>query len=172
MPFDDWRSKLAKAVKTVKDSTGELYNTTKVNVDLGKEQENLRKLYYDIGKKVHEIYQYGGSLGKFFDEKYLEIKEVEERIEELQKKMEELKKVRICTECGKEVDKGAKFCPKCGTSMKEISKEEIFKPQLESIEVQEVQNHKPKIEMKVCPTCNAENQPEDKFCLSCGRALF
>ena len=66
MPLDDWRSKLAKAVKTVKDGTGELYQTTKINVDLGKEQDNLKKLYYEIGKKVHEIYQYGGSLGKVF----------------------------------------------------------------------------------------------------------
>ncbi len=44
MPLDDWRSKLAKAVKTVKDGTGELYQTTKINVDLGKEQDNLKKL--------------------------------------------------------------------------------------------------------------------------------
>ena len=36
MPFEDWRSKLAKAVRTVKDSTGEIYNTAKINVDLGK----------------------------------------------------------------------------------------------------------------------------------------
>lgn len=175
MPFEDWRSKLAKAVRTVKDSTGEIYNTAKINVDLGKEQDHLNKLYYEIGKKVHEIYQYGGSLGKFFDEKYLEIKEVEERIEELQKKMEEVKKVRVCTECGKEVEKGAKFCPKCGASMSNVpakDKEEVAQSSEKPIEVENNDASKPKNETKICPTCKAENGMDDKFCLSCGRALF
>lgn len=44
MPMDDWRMKLAKALKTVKDGTGELYQTTKINVDLGREQDNLKDL--------------------------------------------------------------------------------------------------------------------------------
>ncbi|NLK20629.1 MAG: zinc ribbon domain-containing protein [Epulopiscium sp.] len=178
MPFDDWRNKLAQALKTVKDGTGELYQTTKVNVDLGKEQEVLKKIYYEIGKKVHEIYQYGGSLGKFFDEKYTEIKEVEEKIEELQKKMEELRKSRICIECGKEVEKGAKFCPKCGAPMNDSAKEEamakIVKKEESQDTLSQIKNkvQSQKVEIKRCPTCRAENQMEDKFCLSCGRALF
>lgn len=173
MAFDDWRSKLAKAVRTVKDSTGEMYTTAKINIDLGKEQEHLNKLYYEIGKKVHEIYQYGGSLGKFFDEKYLEIKEVEERIEELQKKIEEIKKVRVCTECGKEIEKGAKFCPKCGASMSNIpEKEAVVQSSEKPIEIEKNDASKPPKETKICPTCQSENKIEDKFCLSCGRALF
>ncbi|HQD50457.1 MAG TPA: zinc ribbon domain-containing protein [Defluviitaleaceae bacterium] len=163
MPMDDWRMKLAKALKTVKDGTGELYQTTKINVDLGREQDNLKKIYYDIGKKVHEIYQYGGSLGKFFDEKYLEIKEVEEKIEALQKKMEELKKVRVCIHCGKEVESKAK----CGSPMDDTVKEE--KNTKETIKEEE--NRSPQLDIKVCPNCKAENQKDDKFCLSCGRTL-
>ncbi|WP_058486915.1 zinc ribbon domain-containing protein [Defluviitalea phaphyphila] len=167
--MNDWRNKLAKVVKTVKDNTGEIYKTTKINIELGKEQENLKSLYYEIGKKVHEIYQYGGSLGKFFDEKYLEIKEVEEKIEELQNKIEELKKVRICLKCGKEVDRGAKFCPKCGNRMDdEVQKEDNVNINTDMNKV----NINSKPEKKICPVCKAENNLEDKFCLSCGRALY
>ena len=38
--------------------------------------------------------------------------------------MEEIKKVRVCIQCGKEVDNKAKFCPKCGSAMTGETKEE------------------------------------------------
>ncbi|HOA81116.1 MAG TPA: zinc ribbon domain-containing protein, partial [Defluviitaleaceae bacterium] len=62
----------------------------------------------------------------------------------------------------------AKFCPKCGSPMDDTVKEE--KNTKETIKEEE--NRSPQLDIKVCPNCKAENQIEDKFCLSCGRTLL
>ncbi|NLL70401.1 MAG: zinc-ribbon domain-containing protein [Epulopiscium sp.] len=189
--LNDWRGKIAKAAKTVKDTSGDLYKTSKINLALGSEQESLKKIYLDIGKKVHEIYQYGGILGKFFDEKYEEIRMVEEKIENLQKQLEELKQVKICPHCMKEIEQKAAFCPHCGEGVKEVKTKETEeiketteikeKQEKTSLQDQTMENHLEDREkkestqekpQKICPVCKTENAPEDRFCMSCGRAIF
>jgi ribosomal protein L40E len=185
--MNDWRSKIAKATKTISQTSGDLYKTTKLNLTMGTEEENLKKLYLEVGKKVHEIYAYGGSLGKFFDEKYKEIKEVETKIDELKKQLEELRQTKICPACGKEADKVATFCPKCGASLEgvmiQVKKEPEIQVQLEEEQIESdpiiqkvveeiVVQEEAKVTKKICPTCKAQNHVEDRFCISCGRAIF
>lgn len=181
--FNDWRSKIVRAAKTVKDTSGDLYKTSKLNLALGSEQENLKKIYLEIGQKVHEIYQYGGNLGTFFDQKYEEIQKIEEKIEILKKQLEEYKKVKICPHCMKNMDQKATFCPHCGKKIQEITEtkevQDEIRPEvkqksqsLEDISIQDTISEKPMEDTKICPVCKAENSPEDRFCMSCGRAIF
>ena len=65
--MNDLRGTLANITKNVTKTSGDFLRTTKLSMSLSTEETNLKNLYMDIGKKVHEIYQYGGSLGKFFD---------------------------------------------------------------------------------------------------------
>ena len=50
-----------------------------------------------------------------------------------------------CSECGKEVKKGSKFCPECGAKMNEG---------------------------KFCPECGAKVSADAKFCPECGKKLI
>jgi len=89
------------------------------------EQNTLKNLHLEIGKKVHEIYQYGGSLGKFFDEKYREIEACEIKIEELKEQISLIKGTRECSKCGKSAERTAEFCPKCGIRLAAASETDI-----------------------------------------------
>ena len=112
--MSDIRETLTNFTKNVTKSSGDLFKSTKLSMSVSTEQNNLKNLHLEIGKKVHEIYQYGGSLGKFFDEKYREIEACELRIEELKEQISLIKGTRECSKCGKSAERTAEFCPKCG----------------------------------------------------------
>ena len=112
--MSDIRETLTNFTKNVTKSSGDLFKSTKLSMSVSTEQNNLKNLYLEIGKKVHEIYQYGGSLGKFFDEKYREIEASELKIAELKEQISLIKGTRECSKCGKQAERAAEFCPKCG----------------------------------------------------------
>jgi len=112
--MQDIKGTIFNITKSVTKTSGDLLKTTKLSMNLSSEETNLKNLYMEIGKKVHEIYQYGGSLGKFFDEKYLEIEASERKIADIREQISVIKGTRVCTKCGKTVDRSAEFCQKCG----------------------------------------------------------
>ena len=122
--MSDIRETITNFTKNVTKSSGDLFKTTRLSMSVTSEQTNLKNLYQEIGKKVHEIYQYGGSLGKFFDEKYLEIEASENKINELKEQISQIKGVRECIKCGKSAERAAEFCPKCGIRMNAASPED------------------------------------------------
>ncbi|MCL2461888.1 MAG: zinc-ribbon domain-containing protein [Defluviitaleaceae bacterium] len=117
--MDDIKGTLFKITKGVGKSSSNLLKSAKLSMNLASEEDNLKKIYIDIGKKVHEIYLYGGSLGKVFDDKYREIVESEARINGLREKINAVKGAQVCPKCGKTIDRAAEFCPKCGFRIQE-----------------------------------------------------
>ncbi|MDR1665268.1 MAG: zinc-ribbon domain-containing protein [Clostridiales bacterium] len=112
--MSDIKDTLLNITRSVTKTSGDLFKTTKLSVSLANEQEVLKNIYTGIGKKVHEIYLYGGSLGKFFDEQYKNIVACEQRIDDIKEKINTIKGTRDCPKCGKSVERVAEFCPKCG----------------------------------------------------------
>jgi len=122
---------------------------------------------------VHEIYTYGGSLGEFFDKRYLDILEQQRKIEDLKAARDVAKGVVTCLKCGKTSPRGSTFCPKCGGAIGDAP------------EVQEVMEFAeptpppipptpPPIASptgKNCNSCGCVNEISDRFCLSCGRII-
>ncbi len=174
-------NKLTKVAQDIVRSSGELVKTTKLSLDVSTHEETLRNIYLDIGKKVHEIYMYGGSLGKFFDEKYADIVECEKKIAELKEQQDSIRGVKTCRKCNKTVDRNAEFCPRCGNrvdsfsvSKPEPAVESNFATQGYVQQEAPVPQDSPKPEQKStinCRLCGAENDNGNKFCLGCGRAL-
>jgi hypothetical protein len=119
--LNDIKGTLLSITRNVGKTSSVLVKTTKLSVTLAQEQEALKALYVEIGKKVHEIYQYGGTLGKFFDEKYREIEGLERKIDGLKEEIAKIKGVKECPKCGKQVDKNAEFCPKCGLRLEGVA---------------------------------------------------
>lgn len=179
--MQDIRDTLFNMTKSVAKTSGDLLKTTKLNMNLSSEESNLKNLYFEIGKKVHEIYQYGGSLGNFFDEKYLEIEACERKIAELKEQISVIKGVKICSKCGKSVDRTAEFCQKCGIRVElsatsaptqvELPPVEEPVPILQEVIPQDVIQHEPEAELRKCRVCSSLNESGTKFCLSCGRIL-
>jgi len=171
--------------KSVTKTSGDLFKTTKLSMTVSSEQNALKNLYTEIGKKVHEIYQYGGTLGKYFDEKYLEIEAKERKINELKEQISQIKGVRECPKCGKSADRNSEFCPKCGIRLSASGAElapEHEKPEpvhippketiQEPISTAPVSIHPPpEPKTRRCRVCGMENDISTKFCLSCGRIV-
>ena len=169
--MQDIRGTIINITKNVSKTSGDLLKTTKLNLSLSTEESNLKNIYLEIGKKVHEIYQYGGNLGKFFDEKYAEIEACERRIIETREQISQIKGTRDCLKCGKTVDKTSEFCPKCGLRL-----EGAQQPEPESEPTPPPPEPAPPTMQqppptKTCRICKAENEPNSKFCLSCGRII-
>lgn len=185
------RDSIFKFTKSVSKTSGDIIKSTKLSMNLASEEDRLKKIYMEIGKKVHEIYQYGGSLGKFFDEQYEAIQDCEAKIADLTEKLNVVKGARLCPKCGKNVEKASEFCPKCGAGMepaddKGDSRFENAAPgeRIEAAEAglaeegagraeapEKVRNGEPVAETVVCDSCQAKNEAKAKFCLGCGRVL-
>lgn len=185
--MDGFKDTLSNVTKSVYKTSKGFIKSTKLSIDLSGEESRLKALYTDIGKKVHEIYSYGGSLGKFFDDKYKEILECEDKIDELRKALEISKGVKACPKCGKTASVSAEFCPKCGGKLGEFTEIPQILAAPDEIEIPAASSEpikagnmpvEPVFETivktpptKKCPVCGKENSSADKFCLSCGRII-
>jgi len=183
--MQDIRGTIANLTKTAAKSSGDFLKTTKLSMSLASEEGNLKALQLELGRKVHEIYQYGGSLGKFFDEKYLEIEACERTIAEIKQQISEIKGTKQCTKCGKTVDRDAEFCQKCGIRVElgnTVFSEQI--PEASQTTSDFFENaplpnttspptapSPPVLTTRTCRVCNSENESGTKFCLTCGRIL-
>lgn len=145
--MEEIKDNLIKFGKSVTKASTKLINNTKLNLKLTSEEEKIKKIYIEIGKKVHEIYSYGGNIGKFFDEKYMKIVEAEERIKEIKKKIEIEKEKPYLSEKEDNIN---------------IS-EEMNEHKVNDILLLE--------EDKICNFCGEKNNINDKFCLKCGRYI-
>ncbi len=168
--MDNMKKTLMDLTRKVTKTSGEVIKTTKLSLSLSTEEESLRAIYTDIGKKVHEIYMYGGTLGKFFDEKYKDIQIAEQKIDALKEEIDKVKGTKTCPKCGRTVEP-SEFCPKCGARLdaslpdttvseavakaKDLPAPDILCP--------------PAPPATLCRVCGVENEPGTKFCISCGR---
>ena len=179
--MDDLKNTFTNIKDTITKTSSGLIKNTKLNMELMNEEDSLKATYIEIGKKVHEIYNYGGSLGEYFDIKYKEILEIEKNIKGLKDDINIVKGVRICPNCGKQVDKNNEFCSYCGSSMlgaeefkKEENLEEIIKDKIiEEKTIKKPQIHEEKTEenYRICSICGEKNEKSSRFCLGCGRIL-
>jgi len=184
--MQDIKGTLINLTKSVTKTSGDLLKTTKLGMNLSSEETNLKNLYMEIGKKVHEIYQYGGSLGKFFDEKYLELEAAERKIAEIKEQISVIKGVKNCTKCGKTLERTAEFCQKCGIRVELGHTTEVAPAStpVEPAPIPEVPAPTPADDVPIpnipapepvktvsCRVCLADNEVGTKFCLSCGRIL-
>ena len=182
--MDDFKGTFGKITRGVAKSSSNLVKSAKLSMNLSSEEENLKKIYMDIGKKVHEIYLYGGSLGKVFDERYQAIVESEAKIRDLRERLNLVKGAQTCPKCGKLIDREATFCPKCGSPVGEGSGAPDVRPLAgrsdAGVSMPPLGEIRPAVEAKpaepappapVCAACGAEAEPGAKFCLGCGRIL-
>ena len=167
--MNDIKNTLLRFTRGVSKTSGELLKSTKLSLALASEEDKLKQIYMEIGKKVHEIYQYGGSLGKFFDEKYSDIKQTETAILDLKHQMNMIKGVKSCGKCGASIDRNAEFCPKCGFQLDKTTS--APPPEQQQPIPEKPPETIPEKNSIICRNCQAENDTGSKFCLTCGRMI-
>lgn len=106
----------SKTYKHTADKTNKIAKETKTKMKMNEYKSEIESIYEDIGKIVYQ---------KHVREEDINIKEdLQEycdRIDGLAKKVEEcrmeiltIKDKKQCPSCNTEIEKEAKFCPKCG----------------------------------------------------------
>ncbi len=91
MPFSKISKKLGDIAQNTVKKTGELYDTTKLNLEIKKEEDSIRDLYMEIGKYCFECCEAGKEFDSYIMELCGKITGHINNIDSLKKKIEEIK---------------------------------------------------------------------------------
>lgn len=115
--LDDFGKKISTAGQEAIAKTKDFADVAKLNSNISDEQKRIKNAYMEIGKMYWEMH--ASDYDKCFEDKFVAIKESEEKIKEYEKQVIEIKGVKKCPSCGADVDKNSVFCAKCGTKIEE-----------------------------------------------------
>lgn len=149
--FENLSKRVGEVAQSAAKKSSELVEITKLNVSIGSEEEKIQKLYAKMGKKIYEIFSSGSEVEDIFEEDCEAIKKHQQNIEILKQKIREIKNVKVCPNCGIEINKISVFCSKCGTKLKQEETDSQSTPS-----------------DKHCPSCNAKLPEDAEFCTNCG----
>lgn len=149
--------KVGEAAQAAAKKSGELVEITKLNVNIGSEEDKIQKLYTQIGKIVFEKYNATGEADGDLRGSCEAIKVHESNIKALKEKIMEVKNVKQCSNCGTEMERTQIFCSKCGTR-NDVS------PAAPADEAQQAAT-------VTCPACGSALAAGSAFCTNCGAKL-
>ena len=149
--------KVGEAAQAAAKKSGELVETTKLNVNINSEEDKIHKIYIQLGKMVYEKYSAAGTDDEDVRQQCEAVRMHEQNIKNLKEKIMEVKGAKVCVSCGKEMDKTQLFCAKCGarneiTSSAPAAAEQTFSS-------------------LTCPSCGMILQAGTAFCGNCGTKI-
>jgi len=164
--FDNVSKNASKTFKTIKVKSEIVVESVKIKRQISDFKSHINILFFDIGKSFYNSFKEND----ISDEKMEELKKscqeilkFEEKISGLEKELKNLdlkEKIEIydkrivgkCPNCGNPINKGDKFCTKCGQKIEfEIINDESNKT--------------------LCPNCSKEIPEGYKFCPECGTPI-
>lgn len=117
--LDNFTKKVTDTAKAAAKKSGSVVEVTRLNMNIGTEEEKVRKIYSDMGKQLYEDY----TEGKIVGEKLLgfceKIDEIIGGIDGMREKILELRNVKACPNCSMELDIEMVYCYKCGRKQEE-----------------------------------------------------
>jgi len=112
--FENISKKVTDTAKAAARKSGDLMEVTKLNLNIGAEEDKIKRKFMEIGKTVYEAYKKGEELPYACRDLCEKVKEYERNIEEMKAKVLQLKGLKNCPSCGAELDEEFAYCPKCG----------------------------------------------------------
>lgn len=115
--FNELIDKAKDIAQTAGEKSQEIYQISKLKVEITQLKMKLEKSFASIGKQYYECQKAGDELPDFAA-LIEEIDLLKADIEEKKDCISQLKNSIRCTVCGADVDKDDPFCPKCGAQVK------------------------------------------------------
>ena len=138
--FDKLGKKASEAYKITADKTGKLAKETKIKFKMSDLKSQINDIYQEIGKTVYEKHVKKEEITiNELEEQCTKIDVLSDEIADLEKQTLELRDKKLCTNCFKEIEKNAKFCPSCGAEQHEEEAKEVEIVEDEKVETNEVE---------------------------------
>ncbi len=112
--FENVREKFSGAAKFAAQKSNELVGVTKIKFAISDAEEDIKKTMRDMGELLYQAYKNEDAPGEVLEEKCKAIDIKYDEIEQLRRKLGEIKNMKVCSYCGKELERDATFCSKCG----------------------------------------------------------
>ena len=150
--------KLQNVGKEVTKKTKDLGGVVSLNSQIKDSEAGLERIYKILGEKYYKSFREEAS--QRFTEETDEIIKIQSKLESDKEQLRALKGLKLCSNCGAEVDGNALHCPMCGTELPVINV---------AVQSESVQAEQPK--PAFCPSCGAPLSAEAKFCGKCGTKI-
>ena len=112
--LDNFTRKVSDTAKAAAKKSGNVVDLTRLNMNIGAEEEKIKKLYSEMGKLLYDVYLEGEQINEDLVTYCEKIDVICGSIEEMKAKVLELRNAKACTECGQELELDMVFCYKCG----------------------------------------------------------
>jgi len=112
---------VAETAKAAAKKSSDIVEGTRLNINIGAEEEKIRKVQADMGKAIYETFKSGGEISESLKEYCERIQGIEKNIEDMKQKILEMKNIKVCPTCSEELDIDMAYCFKCGQKQEEIN---------------------------------------------------
>lgn len=150
--FEKIGEKITSTSKDVAKKTKELADITKINAQIGNEEDNIKNMHSQIGKLYYELFSTNP------DEPFVSlcasIMESQNKINAYREQIQTIKGVKKCSGCGAEIANSSVFCAICGCKIN--TNEEGVNDDMSQSK---------------CPSCAKPITDEMVFCTGCGNKL-
>lgn len=151
--FDKLTASVSRTAKQVSDNAKTLADKNRIRKDIAAIENELRNRYRDIGEKYFA--ENSENPAPEYAEMFTAINELKNSLEAKQREIEALEGTVACTECGRPVMIGSKFCPNCGAAAPAVA----------------APAPAPAAVQPICPFCGQALAADALFCAACGNKI-
>jgi Glu-tRNA(Gln) amidotransferase subunit E-like FAD-binding protein len=105
---------IEKGAEATFKKSEELYNITKLKMEISSQEELIQDMYAEIGEKIFKKHIHGRFSDRDLEDYFKTIRKARREIDELNKRINNIKKRKLCKICSAEMLSKDKYCPKCG----------------------------------------------------------
>ncbi len=163
--FEKFGEKISSAGKDVAKKTKELADVTKLNMQIGSEEDNIKNNYVEIGKLYYGLFS--SSPDERLAPLCSSITESLNKINTYKEQIQTIKGIKKCPKCGAEIADSALFCSVCGNKTSSEEEKEPEEAKTETKEEAPVVEETP----SSCPACNEPIDKNAAFCSKCGQKI-
>lgn len=142
-------AKIKEVEETIKNAAINMDEKFSLNSQIDNAKMKIGAAYGEIGEAFYA--QNKDAVPEGFEAEFAKVAENYAVIEEATAKLKALAGVRVCPECGADVEKGQRFCCNCGTQIPEEKQPEVVK--------------------YICEQCGTEAEEGSLFCTNCGAKI-
>ncbi|HZJ83009.1 MAG TPA: hypothetical protein VFD57_04275 [Clostridia bacterium] len=89
--FDDLGQRIGETFKVVEDTSRQVLETGRINLDIGREEAIIKKLYFQIGKEVYKAHCGEQETAQDIDGLCWEVKERKAKVAELRSSLKRMR---------------------------------------------------------------------------------